>query len=82
MRSWRVRAIAPCLIIPAAITIWFFKNAEPIDREILVAVWISSHGLALLSTALFTLPLARFFLGWAFQLSGLVVDVLAEAARV
>ena len=67
-----LRAIAPCLIIPAAITIWFFKDADPIDREILVAVWIAFYGLALLSTALFA-PRSLAILGWAFLLSGLVV---------
>jgi hypothetical protein len=67
-----IRAIAPCLIIPVATTIWFFKNAEPIDREILVAVWIAFYGLALLATALFA-PRSLVFLGWAFLLSGLVI---------
>jgi hypothetical protein len=67
-----LRAIAPCLVIPAAITLWFFKDADPIDREILVAVWIAFYGLALLSTALFA-PRSLALLGWAFLLSGLVV---------
>ena len=67
-----VRAIAPCLLIPAATTIWFFKNAEPIDREILVAVWIAFYGLALLATALFA-PRSLVFLGWAFLLTGLAI---------
>jgi hypothetical protein len=65
-----LRAIAPCLIIPAATTIWFFKNAEPIDREILVAVWIAFYGLALLATALFA-PRSLVVLGWAFLLTGI-----------
>jgi hypothetical protein len=65
-----LRAIAPCLFIPAATTIWFFKNAEPINREILVAVWIAFYGLSLLATALFA-PRSLVFLGWAFLLSGL-----------
>ena len=67
-----LRAIAPCLIIPAATTIWFFKNAEPIDREIMVAVWIAFYGLALLATALFA-PRSLVFLGWAFLLTGLLI---------
>lgn len=67
-----LRAIAPCLVIPAAITIWFFKDADPIDRDILVAVWTAFYGLALLSTALFA-PRSLAILGWAFLLSGLVV---------
>ena len=67
-----LRAIAPCLILPAATTVWFFKNAAPIDREILVAVWIAFYGLSLLATALFA-PRSLVFLGWAFLLSGLVL---------
>ena len=66
-----LRAIAPCLLIPAATTIWFFRNAEPIDEEILVAVWIMFYGLCLLATALFA-PRSLVILGWAFLLSGLV----------
>ena len=67
-----LRAIAPCLIIPAATTIWFFKNAEPIDEELLVAVWIAFYGLALLATALFA-PRSLVLLGWAFLLTGVVI---------
>ncbi len=67
-----IRAVAPCLLIPAATTIWFFKNAEPIDKEILVAVWIAFYGLSLLATALFA-PRSLVVLGWAFLLSGLVL---------
>ncbi|MBA3543445.1 MAG: hypothetical protein H0T83_03260 [Chthoniobacterales bacterium] len=67
-----LRAIAPCLLIPAATTIWFFKNAEPIDREILVAVWIAVYGLALLATALFA-PRSLVILGWAFLVTGLAI---------
>jgi hypothetical protein len=66
-----LRAIAPCLILPAATTIWFFKNAEPIDKEILVAVWIIFYGLSLLATALFA-PRSLVMLGWAFLFSGVV----------
>ena len=67
-----LRAIAPCLIIPAATTIWFFKNAEPIDKLLLVAVWIAFYGLALLATALFA-PRSLVLLGWAFLLTGVAV---------
>lgn len=67
-----IRAIAPCLLIPAATTIWYFKNAEPIDREILVAIWIAFYGLSLLATALFA-PRSLVVLGWAFLLSGLLL---------
>lgn len=67
-----LRAIAPCLLIPAATTIWFFKNAEPIDEELLVSVWIAFYGLALLATALFA-PRSLVLLGWAFLVTGLAV---------
>jgi hypothetical protein len=67
-----LRAVAPCLIIPAATTIWFFKNAEPIDEELLVAVWIAFYGLALLATALFA-PRSLVLLGWAFLFTGVAV---------
>ncbi|CAN5385317.1 hypothetical protein BH20VER3_BH20VER3_09100 [soil metagenome] len=67
-----LRAIAPCLLIPAATTIWYFRNAEPIDREILVAVWIAFYGLSLLATALFA-PRSLVYLGWAFLVSGLLL---------
>ena len=65
------QAVAPCLILPAATTIWFFKNAEPIDQEILVAVWIIFYGLSLLATAHFA-PRSLVVLGWAFLLSGVL----------
>ncbi len=67
-----VRAIAPCLLIPAATTVWYFKNAEPIDKEILVSVWIAFYGLSLLATALFA-PRSLVVLGWAFLISGLLL---------
>jgi hypothetical protein len=67
-----VRSIAPCLIIPAATTIWFFRNAEPIDKEILVAVWIMFYGLSLLATSFFA-PRSLVLLGWAFLLSGVLM---------
>jgi hypothetical protein len=66
-----LRAVAPCLILPGATTIWFFENAAPIDKEILVAVWIIFYGLSLLATALFA-PRSLVMLGWAFLLSGVV----------
>ncbi len=67
-----LRAIAPCLVLPAATTIWYFKDAQPIDQEILVAVWIAFYGLCLLATALFA-PRSLVLLGWAFLLSGLLL---------
>ena len=49
-----LRAIAPNLLIPAAVTLWFlvsgYKGAA--EQELVVA-WIAFYGLALLSTGLF-----------------------------
>lgn len=67
-----LRAIAPCLVIPSVTTIWFFRDANPIDREVLVIIWIAFYGLALLSTALFA-PRSLALLGWAFLLSSLLL---------
>ena len=67
-----LRAIAPCLIIPAVATVWFFQHADPIDEIVLVCVWVAFYGLALLATALFA-PLALTLLGWAFLLSSLAI---------
>ncbi|MBA3960336.1 MAG: hypothetical protein H0X40_00335 [Chthoniobacterales bacterium] len=67
-----LRAIAPCLLVPAAATIWFFRNPDPIDAEVLVSIWIAFYGLALLATALFA-PRSLAVLGWAFLLSSLLV---------
>lgn len=67
-----IRAVIPCLIIPAIATVWFFRNADPIDEIVIVCVWTAFYGLALLATALFA-PLALTLLGWAFLLSSLVI---------
>ena len=44
-----LRAVAPYLIIPTAATIWFLRNPDPIDAEVLVSIWIAFYGLALLA---------------------------------
>jgi hypothetical protein len=71
-----VRAIAPNLLIPAAVTIWFlvagYKGAA--EQEVVV-VWIAFYGLALLSTALFA-PRSLVSLGWAFLLTALALPAL------
>lgn len=70
--------IAPCLLIPAAFTAWFFSTGYLGGAELdLVIVWIVSYGLALLSTALFA-PRSLAMLGWAFLLSGLAVPTLTN----
>ena len=73
-----LRAIAPCLLIPAAFTIWFYFTGYLGGAELdLVMVWIVFYGLALLSTALFA-PRSLALLGWAFLLSGLAVPTLTD----
>ncbi len=67
-----LRAIAPCLVIPAVATVWFFRNPDPIDQEVVVSIWIAFYGLSLLATALFA-PRSLALLGWAFLLSSLAV---------
>jgi hypothetical protein len=71
-----LRGIAPNLLIPAAITLWFlvsgYKGAT--EQELVVA-WIAFYGLALLSTGLFA-PRSLVCLGWAFLLTALALPAL------
>jgi len=75
-----LRAVAPNLLVPAAVTLWFlvsgYKGAA--ERE-LVVVWIAFYGLALLSPALFA-PRSLVCLGWAFLLTALAFLALRNAA--
>jgi hypothetical protein len=74
-----LRAIAPNLLVPAAVTLWFlvsgYKGAA--EQELVVA-WIAFYGLALLSTTLFA-PRSLVSLGWAFLLTGLAIPALRNA---
>lgn len=71
-----LHAIAPCLLIPAGVTIWFFQTGYLGNQELLlVVVWTAFYGLALLSTSLFA-PRSLVVLGWAFLLSSLAIPVL------
>jgi hypothetical protein len=74
-----LRAIAPNLLIPAAVTLWFlvdgYKGAT--EPELVVA-WIVFYGLALLSTGLFA-PRSLVCLGWAFLLTALAIPALRNA---
>ena len=73
------RTVAPCLVIPAAFTSWFFTTGYLGAAELeLVVVWIVFYGLMLLSTAFFAPP-AIALLGWAFLLTGLSVPLCVEA---
>jgi hypothetical protein len=74
-----LRAIAPNLLIPIAVTIWFFRNGYLGGQELqLVTVWIAFYGLCLLSTGLFA-PRSLSLLGWAFLLTALAIPVLGDA---
>jgi hypothetical protein len=71
-----LRAIVPCLLIPAAFTAWFVSTGYLGGVELdLVVVWIVSYGLALLSTTLFA-PRSLTLLGWAFLVTGLAVPAI------
>jgi hypothetical protein len=71
-------AIAPCLLVPATFTAWFYSTGYLGGAELdLVVVWIVSYGLALLSTALFA-PRSLALLGWAVLITGLGVPSLTH----
>ena len=73
-----LRGIAPCVLIPAAFTGWFFATGYLGAAELdLVVIWIVTYGLALLSTAVFA-PRSLALLGWAFLLSGLAVPAITN----
>jgi hypothetical protein len=74
-----LRAIAPNLLIPAAITVWFLVSGyKGATEQELVLAWIAFYGLALLSTGLFA-PRSLVCLGWAFLLTALVLPALKNA---
>ena len=74
-----LRAIAPNLLIPAAMTVWFFTTGyKGAAEQELVVVWIAFYGLALLSTGLFA-PRSLVCLGWAFLLTALALPALRNA---
>lgn len=73
-----IRAVAPCLIIPAALTIWYLTTGYLGAQELLlVAIWIAFYGLCLLSTSLFA-PRSLVVLGWCFLLSALAIPVVTN----
>jgi hypothetical protein len=74
-----LHAIAPNLLIPLAVTVWYFRNGYLGAQELqLVTVWVAFYGLALLSTGLFA-PRSLSLLGWAFLLTALATPVLGDA---
>ena len=75
-----IRAVTPCLIIPAALTIWYLTTGYLGAQELLlVAIWIAFYGLGLLSTSLFA-PRSLVVLGWCFLLSALAIPVVTANA--
>src|SRR5215472_12656165 len=71
-----LRAIAPNLLIPAGVTLWFLVSGyKGAAEQELVVVWIAFYELALLSTGLFA-PRSLVCLGWAFLLTALALPAL------
>jgi hypothetical protein len=76
-----LRAIAPNLLIPTAVTLWFLASGyKGAAEQELVVVWMAFYGLALLSTGLFA-PRSLVRLGWAFLLTALALLALRNATR-
>jgi hypothetical protein len=68
-----LRAILPCLVLAAAVTVWFFSDGYSSDNELLlVETWIGFYGLALVATQHFA-PRSLVLLGWAFLLTAAVM---------
>jgi hypothetical protein len=73
-----LRAILPCLALPAAVTIWFFYDGYEFDNELLlVRTWIGFYGLALIATQHFA-PRSLVFLGWAFLLTAVAMTIFSR----
>jgi len=73
-----LRAILPCLVLPAATTIWFFYDGYEFDNELLlVRVWIGFYGLALIATQHFA-PRSLVLLGWAFLLTAAAMMICSR----
>jgi hypothetical protein len=73
-----LRSILPCLVLPAATTIWFFYDGFEFDNELLlVRVWIGFYGLALIATQHFA-PRLLVFLGWAFLMTAAAMMVASR----
>ena len=71
-----LRGIAPCLLVPAAFTAWFFSTGHLGGADLdLVVVWIVSYGLSLLSTQFFA-PCSLAMLGWAVLVTGVAIPAL------
>lgn len=74
-----LRAIIPYLVIPAAVTVWFFSTGYLGNQDLLLVVaWAAFYGLALLSTTLFA-PQSLVLLGWAFLLTGIAIPLIDRA---
>lgn len=73
-----LRSLLPCLVFPAAITIWFFYDGYEGDNELLlVRIWIGFYGLALIATQHFA-PRSLVLLGWAFLLTAAAMTVASR----
>ncbi len=65
-----IAGATPVLLIAAVLTLLFWRNDETTEAlPVLASTWITSYGLALLSTVSFA-PRSLRLLGWAFLLAG------------
>jgi hypothetical protein len=73
-----LRSILPCIVLPLAVTIWFFYDGYEFDNELLlVRAWIGFFGLALIATQHFA-PRSLVCLGWAFLLTAVVMTIFSR----
>jgi hypothetical protein len=73
-----LRAILPCLAVPAAVTIWFFYDGYEFDNELLlVRGWIGFYGLALIATQDYA-PRSLVYLGWVFLLTAVAMIIFSR----
>ncbi len=72
------RAILPCLVLPTALTLWFFFDGYDADNEmLLVRAWIGFYGLALIATQHFA-PRSLVVLGLSFLLASALMTIFTR----
>ncbi|MEO5722273.1 MAG: hypothetical protein ABIR71_12490 [Chthoniobacterales bacterium] len=73
-----ISSASPILIIAAVLTSLFWRADQTTENiPLLVTIWITCYGLALLATASFA-PRSLRYLGWAFLLTGAACLVLTD----
>jgi len=74
-----ISSVAPVLLVTAALTFIFWQNDETAEAlPVLVVIWITCYGLALLATSSFA-PVSLRYTGWAFLLTGVACLFLLSA---